>query len=89
MGLVLLSHSERIDSFIIGYVVPPCFVQGGIFLQKKSRRPDWPAGTQLWGSAQQHITDQHYAKADQQGIGGAALAAVGMGLGNHFIADYI
>ena len=37
--------------------------------------------------SQQHVGDEHDAKADQQCIRGTALTTMSMRLGNHFIAD--
>ena len=39
--------------------------------------------------SQQHVRDQHDTKTHKQGVGGAPFGAVGMGLGDHFIADDI
>ena len=36
---------------------------------------------------QQHIEYQHQAEADQKHIGCAALRAVSVGFGDHFVAD--
>ena len=38
---------------------------------------------------QQHITDEHHAKAHQEGVGDAAGAVFLMGHGDHFVADHI
>ena len=38
-------------------------------------------------STQKHVEDQHQAKSRKERIGGGALTAVGVGLGDHFVAD--
>ena len=37
--------------------------------------------------SKQNVGDQHEAEADQKGVGGASLASVDVGLGDHFVAD--
>ena len=39
--------------------------------------------------SQQHVKNQHHAKSHQEGIGCASLVAVGVSLGDHFVADNI
>ena len=60
--------------------------------------PGWhsPSGRWVFESgatgfplSKQNIGDEHNAESPKERIGGSGLPAVGMGFGNHFVADYI
>ena len=70
-SLFFISCEKRASGLLYFLTEPPATCAGGFDMQLDK----------------EHIGYQHQAKACQKGIGGATLASVGMGFGNHFVAD--